>query len=83
MNQLDLQAAITAWQRFPGDTGSPEVQIAIWTQKIKIMATHMQEHKKDTYTNRRLILAVHARNRMLKYLRRHDRALRPSARRGC
>lgn len=80
MNQLDIQAAISAWQRFPGDTGSPEVQIAIWTQKIKIMATHMQQHKKDTYTRRRLILAVHARNRMLKYLRRHNRALRPGAR---
>jgi len=74
LNQLEIQAAIKAWQRFPGDTGSPEVQIAVMTQKLKIMATHIEKHKKDTYTKRRLILGVHARNRMLKYLRRVDRA---------
>jgi len=49
LNQLAIQAAIKTWQRFPGDTGSSEVQIAILTEEIKIMATHMETAKKDTY----------------------------------
>ena len=73
LNQLDVQAAIARWARFPGDTGSPEVQIAVATERIRFMARHMERNRKDFMTKRRIILAVAARNRMLKYLRRDNR----------
>ena len=74
LNQLAVQAMITKWQRFPGDTGSSEVQIAVATERIAHKVKHLQSHKKDHNSYRHLMMLVHQRNRMLLYLRRKDRA---------
>ena len=74
LNQLGVQAMITKWQRFPGDTGSSEVQIAVATERIAHKVKHLQNNKKDHNSNRHLMMLVHQRNRMLLYLRRKDRA---------
>ncbi|EKV32102.1 SSU ribosomal protein S15p (S13e) [Caenispirillum salinarum AK4] len=56
----------------PGDTGSPEVQIAILTERIKNLTEHMKEHKKDTHSRRGLLILVGQRRRMLDYVKRKE-----------
>jgi len=53
----------------PGDTGSPEVQIALLTEHIKNLTVHMQGHKKDFGSRRGLLAMVAKRTKLLKYLR--------------
>lgn len=53
-----------------GDTGSPEVQIAVLTGHITNLTTHLQTHKKDFATRRGLLTMVGRRSRLLRYLRR-------------
>lgn len=55
-----------------GDTGSPEVQIALLTQKIKRLNIHFTEHKKDFHGKRGLLQAVGQRRSLLKYLTKKD-----------
>lgn len=55
-----------------GDTGSPEVQIAILTKRIVILTEHLKEHKKDHHSRRGLLKLVGQRRNMLDYLRRTD-----------
>jgi small subunit ribosomal protein S15 len=57
-----------------GDTGSPEVQIAILTERIRNLTDHMQTHKKDLHSRRGLLVMVGQRRRLLDYLRRKDDA---------
>jgi small subunit ribosomal protein S15 len=52
------------------DTGSPEVQIAILTERINNLTTHMQEHKKDLGSRRGLLKMVSQRRKLLDYLRK-------------
>jgi len=52
----------------PGDTGSPEVQIALLTEKIKQLTEHLKLHKKDNHSRRGLMQMVGKRRRLLKYL---------------
>lgn len=54
----------------PGDTGSPEVQVAILTERIKNLTDHLNQHKKDFHTRRGLITMVGQRRRLLDYLKR-------------
>ncbi|MBS0185785.1 MAG: 30S ribosomal protein S15 [Proteobacteria bacterium] len=54
-----------------GDTGSPEVQIALLTQRIKDLATHLETHKKDMSSRRGLLILVGQRRRLLDYLKKH------------
>ncbi len=51
-----------------GDTGSPEVQVAILTQRINHLTGHLKSHKKDHASRRGLLMMVGKRNRLLKYL---------------
>ena len=51
-----------------GDTGSPEVQVALLTEKIKKLADHLKEHKKDVHSRRGLLSTVSKRRRLLSYL---------------
>ncbi len=53
-----------------GDTGSPEVQVAILTERIKNLTAHLQTHKKDFHSRRGLLLMVGQRRRLLDYLKR-------------
>lgn len=55
-----------------GDTGSPEVQIALLSAKIKALAKHLKEHKKDVHSRRGLLSMVSKRRRLLHYLREKD-----------
>ena len=55
-----------------GDTGSPEVQIAILTKRIVLLTEHLKSHKKDHHSRRGLLKMVGHRRNMLDYLRRSD-----------
>lgn len=63
---------VDRFARTPGDTGSPEVQIAVLTERIGALAEHLKGHKKDHHSRRGLVLMVGKRNRLLKYLGRTD-----------
>lgn len=54
------------------DTGSPEVQVAILTDRIKELTEHMKTHKKDYHTRRGLLMLVGKRRRLLSYIKRND-----------
>jgi small subunit ribosomal protein S15 len=53
-----------------GDTGSPEVQCAILTERIRNLTEHLKEHKKDFHSRRGLLMMVGQRRRLLDYLKR-------------
>ena len=55
-----------------GDTGSPEVQVAILTERIKYLTEHLKVHKHDYHTRRGLLKLVGQRRRQLRYLNRKD-----------
>lgn len=55
-----------------GDTGSPEVQIALLSSKIKKLTKHLKEHKKDVHSRRGLLSMVSKRRRLLNYLMKKD-----------
>jgi len=55
-----------------GDTGSPEVQIALLTAKIKKLTKHLKGHKKDVHSRRGLLAMVSKRRRLLAYLMKKD-----------
>jgi small subunit ribosomal protein S15 len=54
------------------DTGSPEVQVAMLTQRIRDLTEHLKEHKHDHHSRRGLLLLVGQRRRLLQYLQRTD-----------
>lgn len=56
-----------------GDTGSPEVQIALLTEHIRNLTDHLKIHKKDFTSRRGLLVMVGTRSKLLKYLRRKNR----------
>ena len=66
------QAIIKEFAVHEGDTGSPEVQIAILTNRIVYLTEHLKEHKKDHHSRRGLLELVGQRRNMLDYLRRKD-----------
>jgi small subunit ribosomal protein S15 len=55
-----------------GDTGSPEVQVAMLTRRIKDLTEHLKEHKHDHHSRRGLLLLVGQRRRLLQYMQRTD-----------
>lgn len=68
----DKPKIITRYQLHETDTGSPEVQIAIFTEKIVELTRHLKTHKKDVHSRRGLLGMVSKRRRLLEYLRRED-----------
>jgi small subunit ribosomal protein S15 len=58
--------------RSKGDTGSPEVQVAILTQRINNLAPHFKGHHKDNHSRRGLLMMVNKRRSLLDYLKRKD-----------
>lgn len=65
-------AVIKEYATHEGDTGSPEVQVAILTSRIQYLTEHFKEHKKDHHSRRGLLKLVGQRRNMLDYLRRKD-----------
>lgn len=70
--QMALQAVIREFARFPGDTGSSEVQVALLTNKISFLAEHLKLHRKDYSSKRGLMAMLNQRRQTLQYLRRSD-----------
>ena len=65
-------ALITEYAQKPGDTGSPQVQIAVLTERITNLTEHFKDHKKDNHSRRGLLRLVANRRSLLDYLRRKD-----------
>ncbi len=63
---------ITTYQFHEGDTGSPEVQIALLSARIQYLTEHFKSHKKDHHSRRGLLKIVGQRRRILDYLKRKD-----------
>lgn len=63
---------IAAYGRQPGDTGSPEVQIAILTERIRELTEHLKVHQKDHHSRRGLLKMVGKRRNLLAYLKSKD-----------
>jgi small subunit ribosomal protein S15 len=66
------QEVIQKFGRDAGDTGSPEVQVALLTARINELTEHLREHKKDHHSRRGLLMLVGQRRRLLNYLNRRD-----------
>ncbi len=66
------QEIISKYRKHEKDTGSPEVQIALLTQRIKDLTEHLKRHKKDVHTRYGLMKLVGRRRRLLRYLERKD-----------
>lgn len=67
------QEVIGEYARKDGDTGSPEVQVALLTDRIKHLTEHVKSHKHDYSSRRGLLMMVGKRNRLLRYLSRTNR----------
>lgn len=63
---------IAAYGRKPGDTGSPEVQIAILSERINELTEHLKVNKKDHHSRRGLLKMVGKRRALLEYLKKND-----------
>jgi small subunit ribosomal protein S15 len=63
---------IKEFGRADGDTGSPEVQISILTERIRNLTEHLKEHKKDFHSRRGLLIMVGQRRALLDYLKRKN-----------
>ncbi|AWT48218.1 30S ribosomal protein S15 [Psychrobacter sp. YP14] len=72
LTNTDRQQVIAQYQRAPGDTGSPEVQIALLSARINDLQAHFKEHKGDHHSRRGLIRMVNQRRKLLDYLKRKD-----------
>ncbi len=68
----DRARIVSEHQRKPGDTGSPEVQIALITERINMLAGHFKKHVKDFHSRRGLLTLVSQRRSLLDYLKRKD-----------
>ena len=69
---LEKKEIILEYQRSDGDTGSPEVQIALLTARIKMLTEHFKVHKKDKHSRLGLLNLVSQRKRLLRYLEKID-----------
>ncbi|MCK9610128.1 MAG: 30S ribosomal protein S15 [Candidatus Cloacimonas sp.] len=66
------QAIMAEFKLHESDTGSPEVQVALLTQRIKDITEHLKEHPKDFSTRRGLLKLIGQRRRLLDYLKKKD-----------
>lgn len=68
-NKNIKQSIIDKYKREPGDTGSPEVQVALLSSQITSVTEHLGKHAKDDHTRRGLVKMVSKRRRLLDYLK--------------
>jgi small subunit ribosomal protein S15 len=66
------QEVIAAFKTHETDTGSPEVQVAVLTERIRELTEHLKVHKKDFHSRRGLLKMVGSRRRLLRYLMNKD-----------
>jgi len=72
MTELTKSDIIKRFEQHPGDTGSPEVQVAILTERIKNLQDHLKRHVGDDHSRRGLLQMVNKRRRLLIYLMKND-----------
>ena len=72
MDPAQKKAVIEAHAKHEGDTGSPEVQVALLTARIEGLTGHFKEHMKDHHSRRGLLKMVSRRRKLLDYLKRTD-----------
>lgn len=72
LNAVEKAAIVKEYQQAEGDTGSPEVQVALLTSNILQLQGHFDEHHKDHHSRRGLIRMVNQRRKLLDYLKRKD-----------
>ena len=72
LSKDDVAGIVTKHQRAEGDTGSPEVQVALLTARINYLTDHIGANKKDHHSRRGLLKLVGSRRRLLRYLREKD-----------
>jgi len=72
LGKEEKEKIIKKFAREKGDTGSPEVQVALLSTQIDKLAAHLKEHKKDVHSRRGLLSMVAKRRRLLNYLKTHD-----------
>ncbi|MCX8095385.1 MAG: 30S ribosomal protein S15 [Caldisericia bacterium] len=72
LDKKEKQEIIEKFRLHEKDTGSPEVQIAILTEKIRRLSEHLKEHKKDHSSRRGLLKMVGRRRKLLNYLKEKD-----------
>lgn len=69
---LDKKTIIEQFKTHPGDTGSPEVQVAILTERIKNLVQHLKKHPQDNHSRRGLLSMINKRRRLLVYLMKKE-----------
>ncbi len=74
MTTARKQEIVSKYKTKEGDTGSPEVQVAILTNRIAELSGHLQVHKKDLSSRRGLLKMVALRRSLLDYVKKHDEA---------
>ena len=74
ITQERKQEVITEYATATGDTGSPEVQVAVLTERITSLTEHLKIHKKDFASRRGLLMMVGQRRRLLDYVRRKEQS---------
>ena len=72
MTQEEKNAVIAEYATHEGDTGSPEVQVALLTKRINDLTEHLKIHKKDHHSRRGLLMMVGHRRNLLNYLQKND-----------
>jgi len=72
LSKEDKKKIIKTHSREKGDTGSPEVQVALLSAQIDKLAEHLKSHKKDVHSRRGLLSMVAKRRRLLTYLQKRD-----------
>lgn len=72
MDKIRKQEIIAKHARHEGDTGSPEVQIVLLTERINSLTDHLRTHKKDHHSRRGLLMMVGQRRGLLNYLYEQD-----------
>ncbi len=73
MKRPEKKKIIQTFAVHPKDTGSPQVQIAILTNRIKQLSSHLEEHPKDNHSRRGLLMMVGKRRKLLNYLKLNEK----------
>lgn len=74
MEHKEKKSLMEKFATHKGDTGSPEVQVAILTARIENLKAHLETHKQDNHSRRGIVMMVAKRRKLLDYLKRKDEA---------
>lgn len=72
MDHKEKKALMETYATHKGDTGSPEVQVAILTSRIESLKNHLETHKQDNHSRRGIVMMVAKRRKLLDYLKKKD-----------